>query len=141
MVELERDNSFIEITPFKSVAFLKLGDNIYNYLPESVGDYDQTTGWANYYFFNGNVTAYVEADIINSIAISTDCYLKSINLYKQNIDSFFEKLDIPLNFREITDKLWITEGEQQDIYEIENLGMQLWVNELRQIETIICALY
>ena len=56
-------------------------------------------------------------------------------------DSFFEKLDIPLNFREITDKLWITEGEQQDIYEIENLGMQLWVNELRQIETIICALY
>ena len=56
-----------------------------------------------------------------------------------NISKFFDVFNIPQNERIVNDRLWATDDEEQNIYEINSLGLQLWVNDFNNIVTIICS--
>lgn len=129
----------IDVIPFISVGIIKLGDDIGNYLPEDIEEYDQRTHWANFYFYQRNVVAFVEADKIVAIAIYGDCLLDGLNLFNLNINTFFEKFKIPGKHRLVDDRVWVNEDEQHSVYEVESLGLQIWVNNLELIVTVICS--
>lgn len=128
----------IEIIPFKSVGGIKLGDSIKNYQPEAVGEQHDITKVTGYDFFNGTVTVYVQDEIIEWIAVYGDCYLKDVNIYQMNIRTFFEQFEIQTRHRKVDDRVWVNDKEQQDVYEIGNMGLQIWVNNSGKIASIIC---
>jgi hypothetical protein len=128
----------IEIIPFKSAGGIKLNDSIKNYQPEAVGAPHDITKITACEFFNGTLTAYVQDDIIEWIAVYGECYLRGINIFNMNIRTFFEQFEIQTRYRKADDRVWVNDREQQDVYEIGNMGLQIWVNDAGRIVSVIC---
>ncbi|PQJ11082.1 hypothetical protein CJD36_014025 [Flavipsychrobacter stenotrophus] len=132
----------VEIIPNSSVGPFSFNTPIANYLgkfpPDNIGDYEPMTESTAYYYYGGDLIVYTdEQGIIDTIGIYFDCYLKSRNLYRMPVKNFFEYFKIGGEETIVNDRLWVNEDEQQKVYEIATLGLQLWVDDTGMIATVI----
>lgn len=68
----------------------------------------------------------VENGKIISISCRKECVYQGVNLIGMFIDEFIKQFNVTPD--EI-DKLWVSEKEQQEVYNFEKLGIMLWIND------------
>lgn len=114
--------------PFVSVGPFVFNDNIDQYTDLGLLFYesDDVTGWDCYELLDEGVEVYTSNSIIVSVACRKELFYAHMNIIGQNIDVFLSNLQI--HTRPEIDKIYIpSEDEYQDVFEIESLGLQLWV--------------
>ena len=138
----------LEIIPLISVGPFKFKEPIDKYLkeypPEKVshidkfGSVDLPFSWTTYCYYNDCLILNVENGIIENITIEMDCMLNRKNIYNIDVHEFFNEYMIKKQEQKIDDEYRNDKKECYSIYEIDSLGLQLWVNDLNYIVTIIC---
>lgn len=99
---------------------------------------DDKTEWSEYDLPEFGLTLYVENGLIVSINCNKQCWLNGINLIGYNIYEFAEQFGLPIEDREF-DQLYTANLDQyQDVYEFDELGMQIWSLK-GVIQTVICS--
>ena len=73
---------------------------------------------------------------ITAISCKHNIYMNGVNLIGLHIDECFkmlklDKKDVP------AEKLWVSDDEEQEVYELEALDLQLWVDKNELIVTAI----
>lgn len=96
---------------------------------------DDSTGWETYELDGANLCLYVEKGVIVSIACMEECLYKGRNIIGMKIHEF-------INYYETypsgdIDKLYVNNDEIQDVYEFDDLGMQIWCSNDIIVTTII----
>lgn len=131
-----------EIVISKSVGPFKLGCNISAYLPEYQLEYtpkeSELEDWDSYRYKEGMISLYTNRGIIESIACRTDCYVDDFFLVGADLNSFFLQFDIDKeNIEE--DEIFLDDENSQFVYEIDSLGLQIWVTHDCKIETVFVS--
>lgn len=94
--------------------------------------------WDSYNYKDGNISIYTNDGIIESIACRTDCYIDECFLFQMDVDLFFSHLGIRKENMPM-EQIYMSDEEIQDVYEIDALNLQVWVNDLNKIETIFVS--
>jgi hypothetical protein len=132
----------IEITPLKSVGPFKFNSPIQPYpadmTPGEIEPPEPFDQLVCYHFMNDTVLVFVKGKNIDYVSVHGDCALEGVNIYKMNIAEFFKEFAIGKKDQEVQDTMWVSNTDQQNIYEIESLGLQLWVNGADEIVSVIC---
>jgi len=129
-----------EIIVNKSVGPFSIGDNISEYLADY--DFDFHPGqlkdigeWDAYEYNDGAISLCTDEGFIEAIGCKTDCYLDGYFIIGSDVDSFFEHFGIDKSTLK-KDQIWLSDDERQDVYELDDLGLQIWVNDEHVIETV-----
>jgi hypothetical protein len=95
--------------------------------------------WDDYYFFDYAVEVYVnkESQKIESIACRENCYLNGINLIDLPIEEFIRQFKIVDGSFKV-EKISLLK-EDQDVYDFDLMGLQLWVNSNKEIVTVFVS--
>jgi hypothetical protein len=129
-----------EIKPFIGLGEFDFGKKIDPYFDKYEFEYfkcDDATGWDTYKIVDLSIEIYTENGTIVSIACRKNCSLNGINIIGKNLVDFYNSLNINPN-RPI-DKIYVKEGEHyQDVIEIPEFGLQIWVYE-EEIKTVFCS--
>lgn len=92
--------------------------------------------WDEYLFFDETVEVFTNSEKrIEAIACRKNCYIGDVNLIGLSLDAFNSLLDIKLD-RAKSVKLWVNDNEQQEVYDLEEYDLQLWVDENQKIRTV-----
>lgn len=131
-----------EIKINKSVGPFSLKDNINNYLSEFEFEFTpketEQESWDSYRFKEGILVIYTNKEIIETISCRADCYINNYFLIGMNIDSFWEKFNIDKESIS-SDIVYFHDDTEQDVYEVETLGLQIWVDEEKKIVTVFVS--
>lgn len=133
-----------EIILYKSVGPFQLGDNInqcrsefeLEFSPKETEEQD----WDCYSYNDGMIDIFTREGIIETIACRGNCFLNGNFLIGMNIDAFFSNLGID-KVKVIVDVVYMLDDTEQDVYEIDSLGLQVWVDEDDQIVTVFVSPY
>ena len=133
----------IEIVPHLSIGPVRFRERIDLFL-EKFDDFDyhlddDNTIWDEHYFLNRDLVVYTENDLVICAGIFCDCYLEGRNLFGMNIGEFFATFNISEKERSVDERLWVSDTEQQSVYEIQSLGLELWVNDHQNIVGIMAS--
>lgn len=121
--------------PFIRVGDFYLGKNI-SFYTDKIADFtfkpkEYLNDWDEYDFYEGKIELYVNKEkIITSIASRKELIYNEKNLIGYNINSFLNE-----HIYSTHEKLWISNNEEQDVYDFDDLGLQLWVNQSGLIVT------
>ncbi|MRG44840.1 hypothetical protein GFS24_06925 [Chitinophaga sp. SYP-B3965] len=131
-----------EIIPFKSVGPFEFKKSIDNYLSTYDMVFTPKTSeddWNTYSYKDGALDIYTGDDlIITSIACRGDCFMKGEILTGMNINSFFSKFEIDKNKIKM-EKVAFFDEREEDVYDIDDWGLQLWVDKFDEIITVFAA--
>lgn len=132
-----------EIILGKSVGVFQLGGNIEDYLPEFELDFfpneEESLSWDCYSYQDGMLDLYtIATGEIETIACSGDCYLNGQFLIGMDIDLFFSIFEIDRN-KIVMDTVYFYDDSTQDVYEVDALGLQVWVDNEEQIVTVFVS--
>ena len=125
----------------KGVPPVYIGESIERFLdvyPYSFfegADFEDTHGYG---FFNESIEvyAYKESKIINFIACRENCYLDNINLIGLNIEKFLVHFKIDKSQYQVEKVYLMPDDEEQDVYDIDKLDLQIWVDNSYKIVTV-----
>ncbi len=116
--------------PLERVGEFELNTGICGYIENFNFKYspiDESTEWETYSLENEEISLYVEDGKIVSIVCNEECLYKGRNIIGMNIDEFINFYDAkPIG--EI-DKLYVNENETQDVYEFDDIGLQVWCKD------------
>ncbi len=126
--------------PFECIGEFILKSNIADYKNDFRFKYtppDETTEWETYEELETKLLLYVENEIIQSISCNEECLFKGRNIIGMSIDDF-------VNFYGIEpvgelDKLYVNDNETQDVYEFDDIGLQVWCSN-DTIVTVIASM-
>jgi len=133
----------LTLVPNISVGVFIIGDRINNYTdyPHVVERHkEKEFSYDSYMFLNQDVILWVENKRIETIRCEKECYWDGNNLIKMPIEKFL------LTYNLIPDKLdniYLLvngKGQNQQVYEFDNLGLQIWVWR-KKIVTVLAANY
>lgn len=131
-----------EIIINKSVGPFKLGHNISAYLTDYQFEYtpkqSELEDWDSYSYKEGMISLYTNQGVLESIACRTDCYIDDFFLVGANLNSFFKHFNIDKANIE-KDEIFLDDENSQFVYEIDSLGLQIWVNHDCKIETVFVS--
>lgn len=121
--------------PFIRVGDFYLGKNISCYtnkIPNFIfKPKENIDDWDEYDFNEGKIELYVDKEKrITSIASRKELIYNKKNLIGDNINSFLFD-----HHYSTYERLWISEHEEQDVYDFDDIGLQLWVNQSGLIVT------
>lgn len=135
-----KDNMQLEFIPFKGVGSFSFGRSIEEYKNHDfvfeLGE--DSTDWNEYQLENNGLYIYVEDGLIVSINCNKECWLKGVNLIGHNIYDFSDKFKLSLEDREVDQLYDANSDEDQDVYEFDELGIQIWSFQ-GVIRTVICS--
>lgn len=129
------------LIPNVSFGNILFGDNIKNYSDRQY-EYSDTIGkdaYSSYSFRETPVSAYVDKDgMIESISCKTECIWEGVDLIGLAYKRFNLLCPKPIAHN---DRVWVylnedQDEQEQDVYEYDELGLQLWVFD----GTIVTAL-
>lgn len=129
----------IYLVPFEQVGDFYLKSRISTYIDDFKFEFtptDETTGWEMYEEQSLGISLYVENNIIESISCNEECLYGGRNIIGMNIDEFMNFYGIKPN--EEVDKLYVSEDEMQDVYEFDDIGLQVWCSD-NIIVTVIAS--
>jgi hypothetical protein len=88
----------------------------------------------SYEFFDNSISVYVNKKerTIQSIRCDRNCYWSGRNLINLPIDKFFRHADLENEIYKV-EKISLTDEEEQDVYDFDLLGLQLWVDAGKRI--------
>lgn len=120
-------NMITYFIPLERVGEFDLNTQISDYTEKFDFKYspiDESTEWETYSLENDGISLYVEDDKIISIVCDEECIYKGRNIIGMNIDEFINSYDVePIGE---VDKLYVNENETQDVYEFDDIGLQVW---------------
>ncbi|MFB6454397.1 hypothetical protein ACE38W_03925 [Chitinophaga sp. Hz27] len=128
-----------EIIPFKRFGQFEFNKNIdpyligvqYDFCPKEEGE-----SWDTYSFGSGILDIYTAEGIIESISCRGDCYLEGIMLIGMSIFVFETTFNISLSLIK-KEQVYFYDDSMQEVYEVESLGLQIWVDHNNVIVTVI----
>lgn len=123
----------------------KVGDFIFN---SNINDYkstysfkyykaDDATEWDTYILEN-SISIYVEKDKIESIVCRDELIFKGRNIIGMKITEFRNYYN--LQEVEEPEKMYLDDNEFQEVYEFDNIGLQVWCED-QVIVTVIATKY
>lgn len=118
------------LIPFKQVGVFVLGQEIIQYLDKfefEVYDMseDQVAPSINYRFSNPEMTLYVSDKKIDFIGCYEELLYKGVNLIGLSVQQFSDYIE---DVYSDEDKLFVSEEEEQYVYEFDKIGLQIWAN-------------
>jgi len=127
--------------PLERVGEFELDTDIKNYKKIFNFEYtpaDESTGWETFSLENEGISLYVEDNKIVSIVCDEECLYKGRNIINMDINEF-------MNFYGVNpvgeiDKLYVNDNDTQDVYEFDDIGLQVWC-ENDKIVTVIASAY
>jgi len=126
--------------PFECIGDFFLKSNISNYTKDFEFKYtpvDDVTEWETYEELDLKLSLYVENEIIQSISCNEECLYNGRNIIGMEINDFMNFYDIePVGEVE---KLYVDEDETQDVYEFDDIGLQVWCRN-NIIVTVIASM-
>lgn len=135
--------SMYEIILYKSVGPFELGTNISQYTEFELEFFPKETeqeDWDSYSYKDGIIDICTHAGVIASIACRGDCFLNGHFLIGMNINTFFSLFNID-RANISSDVVYFPDDTEQDVYEIDPLGLQVWADEQGQIVTVFVSPY
>lgn len=130
----------IVLIPQVSVGKFILGDNISNYLHISHRvihhDEDQIP-YDSYIFDDLGITIWVENNKVDTVSCIVECIWKDKNLIKMKFDDF---LSICNNIPDKEESIYLLvngRGQNQIVYDFDDLGLQIWVWRKKIVTVII----
>lgn len=133
-----------EIILYKSVGPFQLESNINQYKSEFELEFSpketEQQDWDCYSYKDGMIDIFTRAGVIETIACRGDCFLNGNFLIGMNIDAFFSIFGID-KAKISVDVVYLLDDTEQDVYEIDSLGLQVWVDEQDQIVTVFVSPY
>ena len=132
------------LIPNVSVGEIAFGTPIEDYADAILEytDYILEVPYHCYSFSRSSVTAYTDENgQIENLSCDEECIWKSVNLIGMNIVDF-EEMAGQTHDGEI-DRIWIgsdDNGQLQEVYEYDSLGLQIWVCA-GAIVTVIACIY
>lgn len=116
--------------PLERIGDFELNADICNYIENFDFEYspaDESTEWETYSLKNDDISLYVEDGKIVSIVCNEECIYNGRNIIGMNIDEF-------INFYEVNpigeiDKLYVNDNETQDVYDFDDIGLQIWCKD------------
>ena len=90
------------------------------------------------FLYSGIISICTNQGIIESIACRTDCYINSYFLINADIDDFLSTFKLDKQTIE-KDAVFIYDDISQDVYEVDDLGMQIWVDNDNKIVTVFVS--
>jgi hypothetical protein len=119
-----------------------LGKSIMEYTKSYSFDYKKAMideSWNDYHFFDNTIEIHVNkiTNIIESIECRINCFLDNVDLIGLDISDFFHFFK-KYNTHYKAEKIFL-QNEDQDVYDIESMGLQLWVNCLQKIVTVFIS--
>jgi hypothetical protein len=133
------------LVPNKSLGAFVLGEEINKYfnLKHYVTHYEEkeTSSYDSYEFYELNVIVWVENGKITTIKSDTECYWQGKNLIKMSFEQFLidYKL-VPDESAMIYTLVSENRGQNQMVYDFEDLSLQIWVWR-KKIVTVIVSNY
>ncbi len=130
------------LVPQVSIGEIKLQDDIENYADRQFEytNFILKIPYHCYPFCQNPVLAYVDENgRIESVHCEVECLWRGVNLIGINIEDF-ENLAAQSHSCEV-DHIWLAteNGEQlQDVYEYDELGLQIWVFGAAIVTVIVC---
>lgn len=133
-------NMITYFIPLERVGEFDLNAQISDYTEKFNFKYspaDESTDWETYSLENEGISLYVEENKIISIVCDEECLYKGRNIIGMNIDEFINSYDVnPIG--EI-DELYVNENETQNIYEFDDIGLQVWCRDDEIVTVIVSA--
>ncbi|SEW36237.1 hypothetical protein SAMN05428988_4468 [Chitinophaga sp. YR573] len=131
-----------EIIPFKSVGPFEFKKSIDEYLSAFEFEFipkETDDDWNTYILKDGMLEIYTGEDLlITSIACRGDIYLYAIMLIEMDINVFWEKFNMnKINIKHET--VFFHDDTEQEVYDIDDLGLQLWVDKYDKIVTVFVS--
>ena len=128
------------LEPYKSISSFEINKLVTPYLKNckylfKKGKVDES--WDTYYFFDEEIIVHVDkmSSIIESIGCKENCYLRDVNLIGLEFTKFLEIVGKDgQNFS--MEKMWMNDSEQQIVYDLDNLPLQVWVSENKLIVSV-----
>jgi hypothetical protein len=129
----------LDIEPHIRVGEFMFGQDINEYLkkyPFIFTPEDKSTGWETYTLEKEGLVLFTERKSIVSILCEKNCHYKEYELINSNINDFLIHLeDIKVSS---IDEIFVTDDILQFVYEIDELGFQIWC-EQNIIKTVILS--
>jgi hypothetical protein len=128
------------LKPKKRISNFEIGKKITKYLNNYEFEFQKgkvDESWDTYYFFDKELEAHVDKETfcIESIGCRDNCYFENINLIGLEFEQFLRIIDE--KSQEIaSEKLWMNDIEQQTVYDIDNLSLQVWVTDDGLIDSV-----
>jgi hypothetical protein len=139
--EMQKETKSIELNfyPFVGVGDLKFGTSIefiiekrdFNFKVEN-----DNTNWLTFENEKLGLNLYFENNLLISISCFKTLVYKGINIIGLTISELIETLVI--KSISLPDKIFINEFEFQTVYEIDEYGLQIWI-ENNKIVTVIVS--
>ncbi|SKA47368.1 hypothetical protein SAMN04488128_108177 [Chitinophaga eiseniae] len=131
-----------EIIPFKRVGQFEFNTSISRYLDgDNFNFYPKGDGesWDTYSYRGGGIDIYTSDSIIESISCRSDCFLEGQMLIGMNIEDFWAVFKIAVSNIKM-EKVYFFDGSEQDVYDVDCLGLQLWVDQYNTIVTVFVSI-
>lgn len=131
----------ITLIPNTSVGNFIFGDNIKNYLhlPHSIIHHNEDElPYESYIFYELGITIWVEKYRIDTISCIMECIWKGKNLVKMYFDDFLSICKIVPKKTENIYLLVNGRGQNQMVYDFDELGLQIWVWRKKIVTVIAC---
>lgn len=125
--------------PLEKVGEFYLNTKISDYTKKFSFQYspaDESTEWETYELENEGISLYIEDDKIISIVCNEECLYKGRNIIGMNIEEFINFYDV--NPVGEVDELYVNENEIQNVYDFDNIGLQVWCKQ-GTIKTVIAS--
>ncbi len=143
IVEMQKEikNMVAYFVPLERIGDFGLNTDICNYIEVFDFKYspaDDSTEWETYLLENDGISLYVEDDKIVSIVCDEECLYKGRNIIGMDINEF-------INFYNVNpvgevDRLYVNDYETQDVYEFDDIGLQVWCSN-GIIITVIASVF
>lgn len=118
------------LIPFKQVGDFHIESSLSNYRDTFEFKHtpsEDSTNWDTYELVDEGVSLYVDNDIIISISCDQECLYKGRNIIGMLIDEFIAFTG--LNPQGEVDSLWVSDDKKQDVYEFDDIGLQVWCED------------
>ena len=140
---METKDKKTELVPNESVGVFKLGNNIKEYLNLNPKYYPKIDEYTDdmYDFCCPELSIWTNDDgVINSISCHKECYWQGNNLIKMLFEEFLSKYKINPDQSENIYLMVNERGQNQMVYDFNDLGLQIWVWR-KKIVTVIVSSY
>lgn len=126
------------LVPRHQVGDFKLNEDISFYIEKfnlSQKPSEDNTGWT-VYDFDTNISLFVEDGKIESISCTEECLYKGGNMIGMSFETFLSYYKIKPEGP--PDILYVNDDEVQNVYEFDEIGLQIWCDE-NYIKTVIVS--
>ena len=121
----------------KSIGPFELGNNISDYISIYPNKFNKGKDeWDEFLFFDEDIEVYVDLkNEITAIACRNSCFAGDLNLIGLGINEFIKTYNFNIN-KIKSEKLWVSDHEQQDVYSFDEFDLQLWTDSNKKIVTV-----